>query len=96
MSEEEETLPPPPSPPKRPKLFGLPTTPDAHLWARKWSTWLSVMDLALKSAGTAFTVGPAEWRDGFPPMIGIYLLGASVAVNFLIPIATSIQQKVRP
>ena len=94
MSEEEEIIVPLP-PPKRPKLLGLPTTADAHLWARKWSTWLAMADLSLKSAGAAFVMGPAEWRAGFPAYLGVALLIASMLVSALTPAATSIQQKVR-
>lgn len=95
MSEEEENnAQQPPVPPKRPKLFGLAATADAHLWARKWSTQLAVLDLSLKAAGTAFVMGPAEWREGFPAYLGVYLLVGSMLVSALIPIATSIQQKV--
>ena len=86
--EEEIILPLPPK-----KVLGVPLTPDAQHWARKWSTHLAALSLSLKGATVAFIAGPPEWRAGFPVWAGVALLFAAMAVEALIPVATSIQQR---
>ena len=95
MSEEEENnaQQPPPPPPVRPKLLGLPTTQDAHLWARKWSTWLAVSSAMATSSLAAYAVMPGRVQTLIPdwPLVA---LGAIALVSaLLVPLATSIQQR---
>lgn len=76
------------------KLLGLPKTADAHMWRQKWSTRLAALSFSLKAAMVVFVAGPDEWRAGFPVWAGVAILGTAMAIEALIPLATSIKQKV--
>lgn len=68
-------------------------TATAGKWYLKWSTWLAALALALDGAAAAFMAGPPEWKAGFPPALGLWLLMAGMGVKALIPVATSVAQK---
>lgn len=88
--EEEEIIIP--NPPK--KVLGIfPATKDAHLWRRKWSTWLAGVAIVLDNAAVYFIAAPPEWKAGFPQAYGFALLAIGMIVKGVIPLATSIQQK---
>lgn len=74
-------------------ILGMPATKDAHLWRRKWSTWLAGAAIALDAAAAYFVAAPVEWRTAFPPGTGLTLLLIGMGIKGLIPLATSIQQK---
>ncbi len=75
------------------KLLGFHKTADAHMWWRKWSTWLAGAAIAMDSAALYFVSAPPEWRAAFPPQFGFYLLTAGMVLKALIPLATSVRQK---
>ncbi len=59
---------------------------------KRVSTALAAIATGSTAAGAAFAVGPAEWRQAFPPELGQWLLGAGVVASLLIPVATSLRQ----
>lgn len=68
-------------------------TPDAHLWAKKWSTWLAIASASLTAGAVAFAAMPAAWQAEFPAGLGGYLAMAAVACAMLVPVATSVSQQ---
>lgn len=100
MTAEEETLPPsPPPPPPRQKLLGLERAPDAHLWARKWSTWLAAAAALLGAycGGNlaAFALAPEKAQAAISAAeLAWYARGTMISAGIaaLVPLATSIRQ----
>lgn len=59
---------------------------------KRISTALSVIATASTAGGSAFALGPAEWRASFPADLGMWLLASGVMAAALVPIATSFKQ----
>lgn len=76
-------------------ILGMPATKDAHLVLWKWSTWLTGIAIVLDNAAIYFIAAPPEWKAGFPASVGYALLLIGMVSKGLIPLATSIQQKVK-
>jgi hypothetical protein len=68
-------------------------TPDAHLWRRKWSTWLGVIAASAGGGLGAYAIAP-ERAQGLVPdwALGI-LMALAIGAGALIPLATSLAQK---
>lgn len=95
MSDEEEIIVQPPPPPPRPKLLGMARTADAHLWARKWSTWLALASASSTAGLAAYAVLPARAQGLIPDSVLLALGTIAIASALLVPLATSIQQGVQ-
>lgn len=66
--------------------------PQAHLWRRKWSTWLAGLSGACAAGAGAFILFPAEWKALFPDWLAVGFVTVGVISAALVPIATSISQ----
>lgn len=60
---------------------------DARVWYLKWSTWLAG---TAASAISAYALLPTTIQETIPRSL---LLGAGLAAMFLVPVATSLNQK---
>lgn len=68
-------------------------TPDAHLWWRKWSTWLALGSASATAGLGAYAILP-DRVQGLMPDWALGALGAIAIVSaLLIPVATSLSQK---
>ena len=69
---------------------------DWNGWLKRLSTLLTGLSAGFQAAGLYFIAAPPEWKDGFPAVFGFAMLGAGIATNLLIPIATSFRQNPKP
>jgi hypothetical protein len=67
-------------------------TSDAHLWARKWSTWLAVVAASAAAALGAYAVFPERVQGLMPDWLLATLGAISIVSALLIPVATSLSQ----
>ena len=65
----------------------LTPTPDARVWYLKWSTWLAG---SAASAVSAYALLPQSIQDTMPRTL---LLGLGLVAMFLVPVATSLNQR---
>jgi len=67
-------------------------TADAHLWAKKWSTWLALASASAGAALAAYAVLPARAQDMVPAWALGSLSAITIICALLIPLATSLSQ----
>jgi hypothetical protein len=72
---------------------GLTPTPDAHLWTKKWSTWLSALQLSFGGAAMAYALLPTRMQEALPDWIMITVAGGVLVTAFLLPAAVNTVQK---
>lgn len=74
------------------KKVGLKPTSDAHLWLKKWSTWLALASASAMGALGTYALMPQRVQDLIPDW-ALLALGAIALVSaLLVPVATSLSQ----
>ena len=67
-------------------------TADAHLWAKKWSTWLALASASAGAALAAYAALPARAQEMVPAWALGSLSAVAIICALLIPLATSLSQ----
>lgn len=74
------------------KKVGLTTTSDAHLWLRKWSTWLALASACAMGALGTYALMPERVQLLIPDWALLILGGVALVSALLVPLATSLSQ----
>lgn len=69
---------------------------DFACWWKRWSTWLAALSLSAGGALAAYAIFPQRLQELMPDWLLVTLGGIAMGAAFLIPLATSVQQKNLP
>lgn len=65
---------------------------DAHLWAKKWSTWLALFGSCAGTGLATYAGLPPQAQATVPTWALTVLSGVAIFCTLLVPLATSLSQ----
>lgn len=78
-------------------MLGLTPTDSAKNWKRKWSTWLSALQVAFAGALLSWGLLDERIKDSLPDFVPTVLGGGMLILGFLLPAAVNtVQKKLNP